>query len=180
MLIETHRLKIIPLTYHQLLDYLQANNKLEDAFGLARTGRIIAEDVKDMVEDYTLPRMKTANKENYLFYTFWIVIDKSTNSIVAELGFKGIPDRNGEVEIGYGTMPDQRQKGFMTEAVSGMIEWASQRKDVTGILAETDEMNSASIRIVQKNGFEQFNKKGNMLWWRRKVNLYPNWGIIPV
>lgn len=169
-MIEGERLKIIPLTYPQLITYLKAKNKFEIEFGLAITGRLISEDVKDMVESFTLPKMKKVDEDNYLYFTFWIVIDKSTNTIVAELGFKGPPDRNGDIEIGYGTMPDHRKKGYMTDAVSAMIEWASSREGVRCIIAEVEETNLASLRIVEKNGFKQFDKKGVMIWWRKTLN----------
>ena len=166
-MLETARLKIIPLTYPQLVKYLRAEDRLENELGLEKTGRLIAEDVKDMVENFTLPKMKSPGKHSYLYYTFWIVVDKLRNAIVAELGFKGPPDRDGAIEIGYGTMPDQRGKGYMTEAVGAIITWALQLEDVKSVLAETDQKNLASIRIVQKNGFEQYDKKGEMLWWRK-------------
>jgi len=168
-MIETIRLKVIPLTYNQLVLYLSAEDKFEKEHGLAVTGRVVALEVKDIVERFTLPWMKLAYEDNYLFYTFWIVIDKTSEIIVAELGFKGIPNNKGEIEIGYGTMPDQQGKGYMTEAVAGMIQWAAGRADVEYILAETDENNYASIRIVQKNGFIPYNKKGEMLWWKITV-----------
>jgi ribosomal-protein-alanine N-acetyltransferase len=173
-ILETGRIKIIPLSYPQLVTYLRAGNKLEDEFGLTRTGRTISEDVKDLVESFTLPTMKYANDYTYFFYTFWIVIDKASNSIVAELGFKGMPNRNGQIEIGYGTMPDQQGKGFMTDAVALMVKWAGTKPEVRCILAETDEQNFASIRVVQKNGFEQFDKRDRMLWWRKLVAVTEN------
>lgn len=166
---ETTRLKIIPLTYNQLVLYLSAEDKYEIAHGLAITGRVVSPEVKEMVERFTLPRMKMTSEDNYLFYTFWIVVDKTSEIIVAELGFKGIPNNKGEIEIGYGTMPEQQGNGYMTEAVAGMIQWAAGRVDVGYVLAETDENNHASIRIVQKNGFVQFARKGEMLWWKRDV-----------
>src|SRR5687768_18371795 len=113
-MLETERLHIIPLTYHQLVTYLKGNNLFETEMGLADTGRTVSPDVKIMVEDFTLPRMKNTPDNNYLYVTFWIVVEKKTNSIVAELGFKGEPNDNGEVEIGYGTMPACRCRGFMT------------------------------------------------------------------
>ena len=166
-MVETARLKIIPLTYPQLIQYLKADNKLENEFRLTNTGRMISDDVKEMVETFTLPKMKGVNKHTYLFYTFWIVIDKASNTIVAELGFKGTPDKLGTVEIGYGTMPVNRSKGYMTEAVGGLISWAFLRDDIKCVSAETDETNAASIRVVEKNDFEQFDKRKNMIWWRK-------------
>jgi len=125
--------------------------------------------VKEMVASFTLPKMKKAGLDNYIFYTFWIVVEKSSKTIVAELGFKGEPGEKGEIEIGYGTMPTFRGKGYMTEAVGGMINWARTQKGIRHILAETDEKNIASVKIVQKNNFQFTKKRGKMLWWKVKV-----------
>jgi ribosomal-protein-alanine N-acetyltransferase len=173
LILETDRLKIVPLTYQQLIIYLKAKDVFETEFALAVTGRIISEDVKDMVESFTLPKMKRAGQDNYLYFTFWVAINKLTNTIVAELGFKGPPDRNGDVEIGYGTMPGHRGSGYMTEAVSAMLVWALSREGVRGVLAEVDETNLASLRVVEKNGFKQFDKRGKMTWWRKTLSSMP-------
>ncbi len=169
-MIETSRLSILPLNYPELKKYLLADNQLEILFGLTQTNRVISKDVKEMVETFTLPNMKNLQSGNYLFYTFWLVIDRSMNTIVAELGFKGIPNRDGEIEIGYGTMPGFERRGYMTEAVSGMLEWARGRSDVFVMLAETNDDNLASIRIVQKNGFVFSERRGKMLWWKKAVH----------
>ena len=168
-MVETSRLTIIPLSYNQLKLYLEAENKFENSLQLINNGRTVAPNVKNMVELITLPKMKKAVNDNYLFHTFWIVIEKISKTIVAELGFKGAPDKAGEIEIGYGTFVDHRKKKFMTEAVGGMIDWAKQRPDVHFILAETDNENIASIKIVQKNNFQLFDTRGKMLWWKVAV-----------
>jgi RimJ/RimL family protein N-acetyltransferase len=54
----------------------------------------------------------------------------------------------------------------MTEALVGMVGWAKNRTGVYAILAETEETNLPSIRIVQKNNFVLTEKKGVMLWWK--------------
>jgi ribosomal-protein-alanine N-acetyltransferase len=167
--VETSRLKIIPLGLPELRQYLQANDLFEKEAGLQQNGREVAPDVKELVTKFTIPRMEKAHDGNYLFYTFWIVVEKSTQCIVAELGFKGEPNGKAEIEIGYGTMPSQRGKGFMTEAVGAMITWARLQPDVSYMLAEADEANTASIRVLQKNYFDCFDKRKKMLWWRVDV-----------
>ncbi len=168
-MIETARLLIIPLDHRQLSLYLEADGKFEIEFGLSLTGRRADPGVKERVIEFILPRITLATGDSYLFYTFWIVIERSTQRIVAELGFKGEPNDRGEIEIGYGTMPGYRSKGLMTEAVGAVVDWAKKRNDVKYILAETDEDNTASIRVVQKNWFTHFNTKGKMLWWKIAV-----------
>lgn len=165
-MIETNRLQIRPLTTEQLLLYLQGDNLFEAAEGLTQTGRKVMPAVKQMVEKFTLPKIADSTADNYLFYTFWIVVDKLGLLIVAELGFKGEPNHRREIEIGYGTMPAQQGKGYMTEAVGGMLRWAAVRSDVQTMLAETDEVNLASIHVLRNNKFIQFDRKDNMLWWK--------------
>jgi [ribosomal protein S5]-alanine N-acetyltransferase len=169
LMVETPRLLIIPLSYQQLYLYIQAEGRLEKELLLKDNGRVISPDVKEVVTRFTLPNMQQARNDHYLFFTFWLVVEKSARTIVAELGFKGAPDKKGAIEIGYGTVPAERGKGYMTEAVGEMIEWARGRPDLEYILAETDEKNSASIRIVQKNNFRQYKRKGKMLWWHIRL-----------
>jgi [ribosomal protein S5]-alanine N-acetyltransferase len=167
--IETERLHLFPLTIAQLQLYLKANDCFETALGLTPFGRTIAPQVKDMVTKFTLPKMQEAAGTDYLFHTFWLVVDKQSRVIVAEMGFKGPPTDEGRVEIGYGTMPAMQNKGYMTEAVKGMLQWAAARSDIKLVLAETHTSNKPSIRVVEKNGFQQLSVQGEMRWWRKLV-----------
>ena len=171
-MIETGRLIIIPFNYEELGLYLQSKGKLEKKLQLTDTGRTVVPEIRDRVQNLILPKMKGIKTDHYLFYTFWIVVEKFAKIIVAELGFKGEPDTKAEIEIGYGTLSNHRGKGYMTEALGGMISWANNRHEIQGILAETEETNMASIRVLQKNNFLLLEKKKNMLWWRKEVKLF--------
>ena len=72
--------------------------------------------------------------------------------IIGNLSFKG-PDKDNVVEIGYGILPDQEGKGYTTEAVQAMTQWAFGNEDVVFIEAETEPENRASQRILEKCGF---------------------------
>ncbi|RYG44125.1 MAG: N-acetyltransferase [Chitinophagaceae bacterium] len=164
--VETDRLLIAALDNPQLHLYIAANNKLEQELGLKVGDRVLSQDLREMIDQITVPAMREANENNYFFYTLWIVIDKTRNRLVAELGFKGEPGEDGSIEIGYGTFPLSRGQGYMTEAVSGMIGWAKNFPDITSIKAETEEDNIPSIRVLQKAGFIQTGKKGTMVTWK--------------
>ncbi len=168
-MISTQRLHITPLSYEQLIKYLRANDLLEEELGLTKTSRSVSKEVKQMVETFTLPKIKETTAAHFIFYTFWIVVEKSSAIIVAELGFKGPPDKEGAVEIGYGTMPGYEGRGFMTEAVAGICGWAKEQKEITTMLASINKTNLASLRIVQKNNFELYQQKEDMLWWRKNT-----------
>jgi [ribosomal protein S5]-alanine N-acetyltransferase len=167
--IVTGRLRIFPLSPYHLRVYLQANDQFEQMLGLASFGRIVVPAVRETVEKIALPKIEAAAPHERIFHTFWLVVEKSSNEVVGELGFKGAPGKEGKVEIGYGTMPYQQGRGIMTEAVGAMVDWASKRNDVRSVVAETDKTNTPSIRILEKNKFTRYDIKGNMWWWKREV-----------
>ena len=72
--------------------------------------------------------------------------------IIGNHSFKG-PAKDNVVEIGYGILPDQEGKGYTTEAVQAMTQWAFGNEDVVFIEAETEPENRASQRILEKCGF---------------------------
>jgi RimJ/RimL family protein N-acetyltransferase len=169
-MVETERLCIIPLKPAELECYLQAGGQLEKLFNLKDTGRMVSEEVRDRVNRLILPKLRQMKGSDYLFSTFWIVVENASSAIVAELGFKGLPDKQGTIEIGYGTMPEQRGKGIMTEAVAGIIRWAKSKPEIHCLIAETDMNNLASMRVMEKNHFVPFDLTENMKWWRISVS----------
>ncbi|MGV8138864.1 MAG: GNAT family N-acetyltransferase [Mangrovibacterium sp.] len=100
-----------------------------------------------------LPNLSDSKKD-YLFYTMWIVVEKSKRAIIGGICFHGEPDKNGEVEIGYGTDDGYRNGGYMTETISGLVQWATANKKIQIIKAETYKTNTPSIRVLEKNNFE--------------------------
>ena len=58
-------------------------------------------------------------------------------------------------EIGYSLVPDERGKGYGTEAVSIMVDYLFLSKDIVRIQVKTDPRNAASERVLEKAGFER-------------------------
>jgi ribosomal-protein-alanine N-acetyltransferase len=168
-MVETTNLKIIPLNPAELECYLGGEDRLEKSFNLKASGRRVSPAIKERIIRTILPQLRAMEGSDYLYSTFWIVVEKASSAIVAELGFKNNPDQQGNIEIGYGSMPAYRGRGIMTEAVAGMIQWARSVPEIHAILAETDKDNAASIRVLEKNNFVPFDLRENMRWW--KINL---------
>jgi RimJ/RimL family protein N-acetyltransferase len=164
MKIETNRLTIIPLTYDQLVKYIQVDNSLEDELNLNPTSRSISPELKEALEQTILPAVADSDK-NYLFSTLWTIILKSENKMVGDLCFVGEPNDDGEIEIGYGTYESFRGKGFMTEAVGGLTGWAKKQPGVKAIVASTDKDNIASFTILTRNNFIKTGETETMFNW---------------
>jgi ribosomal-protein-alanine N-acetyltransferase len=168
LVLETERLLIRPLSYNQLREYTELNNRLEQSLGLNSFTRTLPDELKEALEQVILPQV--AASDNHLYATLWTIIDKERKLMVGDLCFKGAPNAQGEVEIGYGTYDSFQGRGFMTEAIGAIAQWALKQPEVRAILAETDINNISSHRTLSKNSFKVYKKVENMIWWRLDKN----------
>ena len=95
----------------------------------------------------------------------WIAFDES-GAPVGDMGFKGRFDKAGKVEIGYSVSDDRQGLGYATEGVKGLIDWAFSFPEVREVTAECYEDNTASIRVLEKLGFERTAQAGDLVFWR--------------
>lgn len=165
-MIETERLIIKPLSYEQLVCYAQNDASLEKLLNVNISSRVISEDLKEALESTILPNVADTSK-NYLFSTLWTAILKSENKMVADLCFYGEPNKDGEIELGYGTYEEYRGRGIMTEMVSAIVEWVQKQPKVTAIIASTSKLNKASYSVLEKNSFVQIAENDGLLTWKR-------------
>jgi len=169
MKLETKRLNIIPLTYNQLTKYIQTDGSLEKDLGLNFFPRNIPPELADAFTKTIFPAVAN-EKNNYLFSTLWTLVLKEKNVMVGDLCFKSGPNEKGEIEIGYGTYDSFKGNGFMVEAILAVSEWAFNQKDVCSIIAETENSNTPSHRVLEKSGFKKYLCVENMIWWRLDKN----------
>ena len=123
-----------------------------------------------LIAQQTIPELKDAYKQmldgciahpdKREWYAVWnIELNDESKALVGNLSFKGL-EEDGILEIGYGTNSEYEGQGYMTEAVSAVVEWASVQDGVKLIEAETEENNFASKRVLQKSGFVPNGKTG--------------------
>ncbi len=80
-------------------------------------------------------------------------IDNDDPVLCGSIGFKGPPDEQGIVEIGYSVLQEFQGQGLATEMVAAIVKWAEHQPQVKRIEAETNIDNQASIRVLEKNNF---------------------------
>lgn len=121
-------------------------------------------------------------EEFWLWYAPWKIVLKETGKEIGDICFKGEP-KEYAVEIGYGIGPEYEGKGFMTEAAKAMMEWAFAQETVYFVEAEACEDNQASIRVLEKLGFQpdgkgkeglRFVKQKDPVAW---ISIYMCFGI---
>lgn len=164
MKIETERLEIVALTPGQLKLWVNNLSNLEQTLNCSYKGEPVAGIFREIVTG----QIKIVKEDaiNYLWHGFWFIIRKSDRVVVGSADFKNKPDRDGNVEIGYGLGKEFEKKGYMTEAVGALCDWALKQDGLSHILAETEFDGLASQRVLKRCGFTEYSRDSNV-WWRR-------------
>jgi RimJ/RimL family protein N-acetyltransferase len=91
---------------------------------------------------------------------YFVLDDGDSRIVIGNGGFKGRPAK-GVVEIGYSLVPEFQQKGYATEAVTALLDWAFAHDDVCSVIAETLPELAASQGLLRKLGFRPIDGKGS-------------------
>jgi RimJ/RimL family protein N-acetyltransferase len=152
--LHTPRLHLLALTLHQLELCLDDLPALE-----AELGFLIAREIIDgnliRALGMKIVRMEKLPLEKHPWQTYWLIVlrPRSLENIVGAgfVGFKGYLNAEGETEIGYGIAPQYQGKGYMTEAVRALCDWAFEHPGCRAVTATT-AVNPASDRVLEKVG----------------------------
>ncbi|MBC9933628.1 GNAT family N-acetyltransferase [Chitinophaga qingshengii] len=99
-------------------------------------------------------------------WLLWVIVSVTDKTVLGDICFKGRPDENGMVEIGYSLLPGHRSRGYMQEAATALISWAFRQPFVESVEAECAVDNTASGKVLQRLGMQQTGMQDNMFRWR--------------
>ncbi|WP_126972874.1 GNAT family N-acetyltransferase [Gynurincola endophyticus] len=161
-------LNILPLNKEDLVLYLMGDDVYEQKYSLNAWGRTIPPVMQEMMVEGTLPGIDICSPQQLYFFTLWIAIEKETASIIGEFQLKGLPDKEGWVEIGYETFEPFQRNGYMFEMVQYMKNWAVDY-GITGFIAETHQSNTPSIQLLKKMNFTPVKQEKHLIRWKCKL-----------
>ncbi|MCB0474694.1 MAG: GNAT family N-acetyltransferase [Flavobacteriaceae bacterium] len=113
---------------------------------------------------------KNPKSQKWLAY---LPIDTGMNTLLGSCGFKGVPDKNGYVEIGYEVAQQFRNKGYATEITRLLTAIAFEDPEVKTVVAHTLAEENASVKVLKKNGFthieELYDAEDGLIWRWEKI-----------
>ncbi|PSL49331.1 RimJ/RimL family protein N-acetyltransferase [Chitinophaga niastensis] len=133
------------LEHFELL--LQGNDHLADLLGIS-----IEDGWTDYPEMVLVAYDKLRNDPSMLGWFFYLVLHRNDKRLIGAGGFKGKPDDQGLVEMGYEIAADYRERGLGTEMAKALIRFAFGHSYVQRVIAHTEEEYNASVKILQKAG----------------------------
>ena len=150
LILSTRRLSLVCLTASQLEYCLDNVPALEAELGFPIAREVIDANVVRAL-GMKLVKLSVMPLERHPWQSYWLIVVKEAPIGIGLIGFKGYPNAEGETEIGYGIAPEYQGKGYMTEAVRALCDWAFSHPFVSAVTATT-VTNPASNRVLEKVG----------------------------
>ena len=134
------------------------NNNLVTAQDLLRVA--IPEEFLDKLSSLQHDRRQLEEDPEYKPWASRALILKDEMTMIGLIRFHGSPVAHAEkpymkgaVELGYRIFSNYRRQGYAREAVSGMINWATEGFCVHRFIASISPENSPSLALVRSLGF---------------------------
>jgi ribosomal-protein-alanine N-acetyltransferase len=86
---------------------------------------------------------------------FWVICRPDNPAVMGTICIWNLEPGNRRGELGYEMFPDHHGKGFMTEALQAVLKYGFGSMKLHSVCAMTDAENQASIRLLEKAGFEK-------------------------
>jgi RimJ/RimL family protein N-acetyltransferase len=146
----TSRLLLVPLTLSQLKLYLTDLPLLEAELDLSISRDVLTKRVQRAIR-MKLKKIAGTEERCHPWLTYWLIVISADNFGAGLAGFKNFPDENGSTEIGYGIDLAYQNKGYTSEAVRALVDWALGHSFCDRVTA-TEVENPASRRLLEKLG----------------------------
>lgn len=149
--ITTPRLELHHLTIEKMVSLFE---RPEDAAifegrGYANPYRVLVDDNKPL--PWRVRQVAEDPASNKWFVR--LIVLKEIRSVIGSTSFHAPPDHDGVLEIGIGLHERFHGRGFGTEAVKGMWQWAVAQPGVRTLRYSVSPANQASVNLVRKFGF---------------------------
>ncbi len=163
--LQSKRLLLFGLNRNQLDLALHAPATLSAQLGILLDPEVFSTESRQAMM-IKIARMDRVDSHLHPWYTYFLLVRAEDRRAVGVCGFKGAPSPLGSVEVGYAMHEDYRNRGYMTEAVRALVEWAFRQETCQRVIAETLRENLPSQRVLQKAGLVFDQAVENMLYWK--------------
>ena len=152
--IRTKRLRLVLATTDCLKAEIVGNQYLARELRVEVPPDWPPEHYDSNVINYVMTFLQRKPDQAHWSMRYIITRDGEMPTLVGGCGFKGQPDAQGMVEIGYGLTPKYQKRGFATEAALALIHFAFANSKVQSVIAHTLPDHLASIGVMLRTGME--------------------------
>jgi RimJ/RimL family protein N-acetyltransferase len=96
-------------------------------------------------------------------YASWAVVERASGRLIGDCGLFPADGVGPDVELAYGLAPEVWGRGYATEAAIACVRAGFEELGLDRIVADVDPGNAASVRVLEKAGFEPAGEKDGKL-----------------
>lgn len=146
--------QFVLLDYNQLIKLVKSE-PIECEIGVIYPEKIVINpDLRQLIIDYYIPKLADSS-HNPLFYSFYLVFFENKNFWIGDIGLKGEPNEEGELEVGYSIYPQFRNKKHMSRILSLFCKMHKACFPKHPIIAYIDKDNWVSQKVLENNQFQK-------------------------
>jgi RimJ/RimL family protein N-acetyltransferase len=165
-IIETANLQLIPCELAHVEAIMRDKKELEGMLGVK-----VPDNWLQFPESMPHVYQHLKSDSSALEWGFRLFVHAKDGVLIGEGGFKGKPDEEGVVEIGYALVPEYRRRGLASEAARGLADYAFSHAEVNIVQAHTLKDGTASINVLKRLGMTfvgtaEDPDEGEVLRWR--------------
>ncbi|GAB2963714.1 hypothetical protein GCM10027048_36070 [Hymenobacter coalescens] len=151
-MLETPRLHLIPCTPAHFEAALAGHHVLAAVLGVAaEAGWPGSEEAQAALA----PGYRHLRRQPELRgWWMYLLVHREAQQLIGMAGFKGRPDEQGSVEIGYSLTAAYRGQGLATEAARALVDYAFGHPEVRRVTALTLPVRTATCRVLEKAGLQ--------------------------
>ena len=115
---------------------------------------------------------KLCKRSNETTCHYWLIFLKGRKKVIGTIGIHDIDWRKSSGELTFGLSPKFWRRGFFSESLKLMLDWAFTSNRFHRLFIKTATQNRASIIAAEKLGFQQegimrdfyLDEKSNQRW----------------
>ena len=96
-------------------------------------------------------------------FTGYQVVRRDDGTVLGDCGFDAPPDGEGTVHVGVGIAFSERHRGYASEALRAVIDWARDRPEVTRVRADAHRGNFETIRDLERAGMRRVGRDERLI-----------------
>ncbi len=146
--IETSRLLLRRITMRDAKDIFEYSSDAEVARHVLWAAQTCLPEAREFCR-YMLHRYRNDEPSS------WGIVDKQTGRMIGTIGYMAYSEENCSVEVGYSLARSCWNRGYMTEALGGVIEHTFDVMHINRIEAQHELDNPASGRVMEKCGMKR-------------------------
>ncbi len=153
--LKTCRMRLVSGTQALAEAELSELGKLADLLGASIPPSWPPEILREVLPTFLESCRRMRNYGPWTLGWYGVLKEDDTAVLCGSVGFKGPPNTQGMVEIGYSVIPEYQGRGIASEMVDALSRWALSCPEIQLVEAEVLTDNPASMRVLEKVGFTQ-------------------------